>query len=186
VAVFRSSEVSCIAFAACMSMGSSQATAQRFKGPTYSLAAPAGWVTTTQNIAKGGVAFVGPLEGDFAVNINLLSEPAPHETLAQYVEANRRQIAAHKELGMTILKDSKTVLGGTPAHTTFAEMHVPKRPEMPHLRTYQVYAMHQDRAYILTLTYPKKVTEAAIKKYRAAFDQVAASFRWEKLPAPKK
>ena len=129
--VLRSSGVRLIALMGCFVGAAVHAPAQRYKGPTYSLTPPAGWSTTTQNVAKGGVAFLGPRETNFAVNINLLSEPAPYETLAQYVQANHRQVAAHKELGMTILKDGKTVMAGTPAHTMSSEIHLQNRPDLP-------------------------------------------------------
>lgn len=163
-----------------------QASAQRFKGPTYSLVAPAGWAMTTEDVSKGGVAFLGPHEQNFAVNINVLSEPSPHETLAQYVEATHKQVAAHPEIGMTILKDGTKTMAGAPAHTVLVELHMPKRPDIPLLRNYQVYAMHNDRAYILTLTYPKNVAAGSAKKYTAVFDKLVASFQWERPTARKK
>ena len=180
VSVFRSLGVRLFALIACLVVVTVVGSAQRYKGPTYSLTPPAGWVTSTKNVAKGGVAFLGPTEQNFAININILSEPAPKETLAQYVDANHRQIAARKEFGVTVLKDGKTVMASTPAHTMLSEMHIPNRPELPFLRTYQVYAMHKDRAYILTLTYPKSVAESSIKKYTAALDKLVASFHWER------
>jgi hypothetical protein len=163
-----------------------QASAQRFKGPTYSLVAPAGWNTTTTDLSKGGVAFLGPYEQNFEVNINILSEPAPHETLAQYVEATHKQVAAHPEIGMKILKDGTKTMAGTPVHTVLAELRMPKRPDIPLLRNYQVYAMHKDRAYILTLTYPKNVAAGSAKKYTAVFDKLLASFQWVRAAALKK
>lgn len=181
VPVLRLSGARWIALMGCCFIAATvPAPAQRFKGPTYSLMPPAGWTTTTQNVAKGGVAFIGPREQEFTVNINLLSEPAPHETLAQYVQANHRQVAAHKEMGMTILKDGKTVMAGGAAHTMLSELHLANRPNVPTLRTVQVYAMHKDRAYILTLTYPKSVAEPSRTKYVAAFDKMVASFHWER------
>lgn len=154
-------------------------TAQRFKSSGYSALPPAGWVATTENIAKGSVAFVGPREKGFAVNMSISIDPAPRETLAQYVGAIHKQLATPKE--MKLLKDgTRVVAGGTPAHTILAELHVPGHSDLPVLTVHEVFAMHKDRAYILTLTYPKGVAETSAQKYRAAFDKLVASFQWER------
>lgn len=184
--VLRSSMVRILTLVVCFVVAAVHAPAQRYKLPAYSVVPPGGWTTTTQKVAKGGVAFLGPREQNFAVNINILSEPAPYETLQQYVEGTHRQIASHKEAGMTILKDGSTVVAATPAHTVVAAMHIPNRPEIPLLSTHQVYVMHNNRAYILTLTYPKGTPAASAKQYVAAFNKLVASFHWEKEPAPKK
>lgn len=153
------------------------ASAQRYQSMAYSVEPPTGWTTTGQEMIKGNVAFLGPHEKDFTVNINILSEPAPREALTQYVQAIHRQVAAGKE--MTILKESSTKLSGTPAHSMMTELRLKKRTDVPLLRVHQVYAMHKDRAYIVTLTYPKSVPTPASNKLIAAFNKLVASFRWE-------
>jgi hypothetical protein len=167
-----------LTFVLCFVAAAVPAPAQRFKSSTYSVTPPAGWLTSTQNVIKGGVVFLGPREEDFTVNINVLSEPAPHETLAQYVQAIHRQVTAAKQ--MVILKDGSKVLAGTPAHTMMTDLMLKDRRGLPTLRVHQVYAMHKDRAYILTLTCPENVSDAAAYRYNAAFDKVVASFQWEK------
>lgn len=176
--VFRSSVVRLLTLVPCFVAAAVHAPAQRFKSLTYSLTPPAGWTATTQNVAKGGVAFLGPRERAFTVNINVLSEPAPRETLAQYVNAIHRQIAAGKQ--MIILKDGSKILAGTPAHTMLTSLRLKDHPDVPTLRVHQVYAMHRDRAYILTLTYPENVADAPANRYIAAFDKAVASFQWER------
>lgn len=160
------------------------ASAQRFHGPAYSAVAPDGWTTTTQNVVKGGVAFLGPTQQGFAVNINILSEPAPHETLAQYVETTHKQLALHKE--MKLVKEGKTTMSASPAHTMLSDLLLTDHPNLPPLRTYQAFAIHKDRAYVVTLTYPKSTSEAAVKQYTNLFNKFLASFRWEQEAAPKK
>jgi hypothetical protein len=154
------------------------APAQRFKSYAYSVTPPAGWVTSTQNTPKGGVAFLGPRETQFTVNINVLTDPAPHETLAQYIKALQGQIAAGKK--MIILKEGSRMLGGSPAHTMLTDLNLKDHPELPTLRVHQIFTIHKDRVYIVTLTYPENIPDAAAFKYIAAFDKVAASFQWER------
>ena len=174
----RVSHARLFALVVCFGVAAVHSPAQRFKADLYSFVPPIGWTRTTQNVSKGVAAFLGPREQDFAVNINILSEPAPHETLAQYVDATHRQFAAHKE--MTRLKDGTTVMAGGPAHTMLSELQLADHPNLPTLISHQVYAMHKNRAFILTLTYPKGLAEASARKYDAAFTKSVASFQWER------
>jgi len=169
----------------CFVVGVLPAFAQRIETATYSVMPPTGWTKQTKDIVAGGVAFLGPQEKDFTVNINVMSEPAPRETLAQYVQAIHRQVTPGGE--MTILKDTpKVLLAGTQAHRMLTELHLKKRTDVPILRVHQIYAMHKDRAFILTLTYPKSVTQDSEKKYIAAFNKLIASFQWKKEATGKK
>jgi hypothetical protein len=180
VPILRSSGARVVALIACLVVAAVQVDAQRFKAGFYSFVPPVGWQRATENVSKGMVAFMGPRELNFGVNINILSEPAPHETMAQYVTASHKLVEAHKEIGMKILKDGAKVMAGGPVHTVIAELQMPNRPDIPMLRNYQVYALHKDRAFILTLTYPKDVPQSSAKKYIDAFDKLVASFKWEK------
>jgi len=184
VPVFRSSRARLFVLVGGYIIAALPAPAQRLKMVTYSLTPPVGWTTTTQNVAKGGVAFLGPQIQDYAVNINVAIDPAPHETLAQYVGAMHRQLAKPKE--MKLLQDGTGSLAGQPAHTMLAELHVTGHAEIPILWVQEVFAIHKDRAYIVTLTYPKGIAAASAKKYKTAFDKVVASFRWEQEPALRK
>lgn len=180
-----SSGVRLLTLVVCFVVGILPAFAQRIETATYSVLSPTDWTKQTKDIVSGGVAFLGPQEKDFQVNINVLSEPAPRETLAQYVQAIHRQVTSGSE--MTILKDTpKVLLAGTPAHRMLTELHLKKRTDVPILRVHQIYAMHKDRAFILTLTYPKSVTQASEKKYLAAFNKLVASFQWKKQATGKK
>ena len=178
VPVLRLSRACLIALAVCFVAAAVRAPAERVKAGFFSLVPPVGWNRTTQNVSSGVTAFLGPREQDFAVNINILSEPAPRETLAQYVGATHRQFAAHKE--MTRLKDGTTVIAGEPAHTMLSELRVADHPNLPTLVSQQVYIMHKSRAFILTLTYPKDIAETSARKYDAAFRKSIASFKWER------
>lgn len=152
------------------------ASAQRFKSLAYSLTPPVGWTMSSQ-VPKGGVAFLGPREDYFTVNINVLSEPAPHQTLAQYMKSIHSQIASGKK--MIILKEGSRVLAGTPAHTMLTDLNLRDRHELPTLRVHQIYALHKDRAYIITLTHPENISDVSANRYMNAFDKVVASFQWE-------
>ena len=188
--VLRPSRALLLMLVACFVVAAVHAPAARYKSATYSVVPPDGWTTSTENLPKGAVAFLGPHElgpqvQDFIVNITVTVEHAPHETLTQYVEAMRRQLASPKE--MKIRKDGASVLGGnTPAHTIFGELHVANHAELPVLLTHEVIAMHNDRAFILVLTYPKGIATANEKRYVAIFDKLVASFQWEKETALKK
>ena len=179
-----SSGVRLLTLVVCFVVGVFPAFAQRIESANYSVLMPMDWTKQTKNIVAGGMAFLGPQEKDFQVNINVLSEPAPHETLTQYVQAIHKQVTSGSE--MTILKDTFNVLlAGTPAHRMLTELHLKKRTDVPILRVHQIYAMHKDRVFILTLTYPQSVTQASEKKYIDAFDKLIASFQW-KREAPRK
>jgi hypothetical protein len=189
VPVFRSSRLRLLMLVVCFGVAAILAHAERFKSRTYSLMPPVGWTATTENMAKDGVAFRGPHElgpqaQDFTVNITVSIDPALHETLEQYVDAQHRQLASSKE--MKILKGGACLLAGTPAHTILYEVHVANHAEIPVLLAHEVFTMHKDRAYILVLTYPKDIAAASANKYIAAFHKVVASFQWVGEAAPKK
>ncbi len=177
-AALRSLWLRFVLLCACGALLTANARGDRFKSLYYSFAPPAGWNKTTKGVPTGGVAFVGPTEKNFAVNVNIYSEPAPNETLQQYVDASRKQILAKKV--MDIKKESGKTMGGQPAYGWRAVMTVPNKPHLPVLFVRQVIAMHLNQAFILTLTYPNTLPQASKDKYDKAFDKVVDSFKWER------
>ncbi|HZO91296.1 MAG TPA: DcrB-related protein [Chthonomonadaceae bacterium] len=136
----------------------------------YSFAPPAGWKQNTRALPKPFVLFVGPIEQQFAVNLNIYSEPIGNMSLDQYVALSKQKAAQSKIVTISAVRPAK--LDGVPAYRLSGTLQMGARK----VANRQVVCVRNKRGYVLTLS----ASPATIKKYDPVFDKIIASFTWEK------
>jgi hypothetical protein len=136
----------------------------------YAVQLPAGWTRATE-VPAPAVAFRGPLEKNFAVNvvIDVHGVPVERNQEARFVEQVKKDFKTMAT--MTPLR--KTRLAGLPAYTWLAHLRV---PQARGIENRQFLFFHKRRAYKITFSYPVSVR----KKYAPTFDKILASFRLTK------
>ena len=137
----------------------------------FSFLPPVGWKRASEDVPKDAVAFVGPMDGEFAPNVTLTGEPVGDVTLDRFVAGARALPAQIK--GVTILNEKRTTLGGKPAYLWRLRLTFPNKPVVENR---QVFCVVAKRAYVLTFSaQPEKM-----KRYEATLHRLLVSFQWEK------
>ncbi len=127
---------------------------------------PAGWKQV--KIRDAVVAFTGPTELGFTVNINVYAKKVNRYSLKQYVKQSS-EMASHMKY-YHIIRQRATHLGGADAWERFNRLTTQHRP----IETREVICYRDGNIIVITLT----ALESNFKRYDNYFSKVLASFSW--------
>jgi len=161
-----------LALLACAVLATADSAPARYKDAKFkfSFLPPAGW-TQDPDQHSPMVAFLGPKEQDFTVNVSVYSESTSLSNLDSLIKVTKKEDAKVK--GFVLYEEKRTKLGGQPAHAWRAHLKLAGKPP---LELRQVFCLHDKRSFSLTLTMPP----GSVKKYDTVFEKLMTSFRWEK------
>lgn len=127
---------------------------------------PAGWKQV--KIRDAVVAFTGPTEHGFTVNINVFAKRVDHYSLKQYVKQSS-EMAGHMKY-YHIIRQRATHLGLADAWERYNRLTTQNRP----IETHEVICYRDGNIIVITLA----ALESSFKRYDVYFNRVLASFSW--------
>lgn len=138
----------------------------------FSINPPKGW-KIKENVHIDNitliVAFIGPVENNFAVNINIYSENVKGMDLQEYVASNKKGLASSFP-GYNLILEKNTTINSLEAY----ELIYTAKLRNKDLKYKQVFLIKDDEGYIITF--------AALKdnfdKYIAVFEKSIGTFRF--------
>lgn len=110
-----------------------------------SIVPPEGWVTDESQPLKRVVAFLGPTEDDFAVNMVILIRKLPYEiSLEEFIKEGKKDLVNFQDFNMVSERDR--IIDGIEAH----EWVFTFKMDTFNLKEKQVFLIKNGKVYLIT------------------------------------